>query len=118
MTTVTTTVATALPILPGRSEEWRRIVQEATGPRRAELDDMHRRLGVDRATWVLQQTPHGDLAIIVLEGAGAPQAFPKWGQSQHPFDVWFKEKIGATYGLDLSQPPSGPAPETLYEFQA
>jgi len=27
-------IATSLPILPGKTEEWKRVVQEATGPRR------------------------------------------------------------------------------------
>jgi hypothetical protein len=111
------TIAVALPILPGKTEEWRRVVQEATGPRRSEVDDMHSRLNLRRANWFLQQTPHGDLAIVFLEGAGAAEAFLKWAQSSEPFDVWFKEKIGATYGLNLSEPAPGPAPETVYEYR-
>jgi hypothetical protein len=105
----------ALPILPGKTEEWRRVIQETTGPRRSEVDNMHSRLNISKANWLLQQTPHGDLAIVVLEGEGAAEAFPKLGQSNHPFDVWFKEKIGATYGIDLSAPPPGPAPALMYE---
>jgi hypothetical protein len=112
-----TTVATALPILPGKTEEWRRTVQEATGPRRSELDDMHRRLNVHKANWFLQQTPQGDVAIVVLEGEDAAEAFAKWGQSRHALDMWFKEKIGATYGLDFNQPPPGPLPAMMYEYQ-
>jgi hypothetical protein len=112
-----TTTAIALPILPGKTEEWRRVVQEATGPRRNEVDDMHRRLNIRQANWFLQQTPHGDLAIVVLEGDGAAEAFPKLGQSNEPFDVWFKEKIGATYGISLSEPPPGPPPMQMYEYR-
>jgi hypothetical protein len=108
--------ASALPILPGKTEEWKHIVKEATGPRRAELDDMHRRLGLRSARWFLQRTPMGDLAIVYLEGDGAADAFAKWGQSQHPFDTWFRKSIGAVYGMDLSAPPPSPAPESMYEF--
>jgi len=46
-------IASALPILPGKTEEWKRVVQEATGRRRTELDDMHRRLGIRSASWFL-----------------------------------------------------------------
>ena len=109
-------IATALPILPGKTEEWKRVVQEATGPRRAELDEMHRRLGVRSANWFLQPTPDGAIGIVYLEGEGATEAFAKWGQSRHPFDVWFKQGIGATYGIDFNAPPPGPAPQIMYEF--
>ena len=113
-----TTVAMALPILPGKTEEWRRIVQEATGPRRSEIDDKHSRLNVRSANWFLEPTPNGDVAIVVLEGEGAAEAFPKWGQSRHPFDVWFKEKIGPTYGINFDEPPPGPPPALMYEYRA
>lgn len=109
-------IANAIPILPGKTEEWKRLVAEATGPRRAELDDMHHRLGIRSASWFLQQTPAGDIAIIYLEGDGAEQAFAKWGQSQHPFDIWFKQSIGPTYGIDFNAPPPGPAPQVVYEL--
>jgi hypothetical protein len=111
-------VAVALPILPGKTEEWKRVIQEATGPRRAETDEMHRRLNIHTARWFLQPTPNGDVAIVYLEGPGAPDVFAKWGMSQHPFDVWFKQSIGATYGVDFNAPPPGPGPETVYEFGA
>lgn len=110
------TVATALPILAGKTEDWKRVVQEATGPRRAELDDMHRRLGIRSANWFLQLTPGGNIGIICLEGEGAAEAFAKWGQSQHPFDLWLKQSIGPTYGIDFNAPPAGPAPQMMYEF--
>jgi hypothetical protein len=67
--------------------------------------------------WFLQPTPNGDVGIVYLEGDGADTAFAAWGQSQHPFDVWFKQSIGATYGIDFSAPPPGPAPLMMYDFR-
>lgn len=110
-------VAVALPILPGKSDEWKRVIRDATGPRRAELDDMHRRLKIENARWFLQPTPNGDVAIVYLEGPGAAEGFAKWGMSQEPFDVWFKQNIGPTYGIDFSTPPPGPGPEMVYDFR-
>ena len=109
-------IATALPVLPGKTNEWKKVVHEATGPRRAELDEMHRRLGLTGAYWFLQQTPNGDVALVVLEGEGAPTAIPEWSKSTQPFEVWFRDAIGATYGIDFTAPPPGPAPEMFYEF--
>jgi mannose-6-phosphate isomerase-like protein (cupin superfamily) len=110
--------ASALPILPGKTDEWKRVVAEATGKRRAELDDMHKRLNIRAAHWFLQPTPNGDVAIVYLEGDGAELAFAAWGQSQHPFDMWFKQSIGPTYGIDFNVPPPGPAPMMMYEFHS
>lgn len=109
-------IATALPVLPGKTNEWKKVVREATGARRAELDEMHRRLNLTGTYWFLQQTPNGDIAIVVLEGEGAPTALLEWAKSDKPFDAWFRGAIGATYGLDLSIPPPGPAPELFYEY--
>ena len=112
-----TAIASALPILPGKTEEWKRVVQEATGPRCTELDDMHLRLGIRSASWFLQHTPGGDVAIVYLEGEGALEAFAKLGQSKHPFDLWLKQSIGATYGIDFNAPPPSPSPQMMYEFR-
>ena len=36
------------PILPGKREEWRRMMREVTGPRYEEWADHHMRMGVSR----------------------------------------------------------------------
>lgn len=107
--------ATALPVLPGKTNEWKKVVNEATGARRAELDEMHRRMNLTNTYWFLQQTPNGDIAIVVLEGEGAPTALANWAKSNQPFEVWFRDAIGATYGIDFSVPPPA-MPEVFYEF--
>jgi hypothetical protein len=66
----------------------------------------------------LNQTPGGDMAIVVLEAPDAAAAFGQWAMSQDPFDQWFKREVGALYGIDLNQPPAGPAPEMFYEYHA
>ena len=111
-------LAVALPILPGKTPAWQRLIGEVTTNRRAELDGFHRRLGLARVNWYLNQTPGGDIAIVVLEGPDAAAAFGQWGMSQDPFDLWFKREVGALYGIDFNQPPTGPAPEMVYEYRS
>jgi hypothetical protein len=111
-------IAVALPILPGKTEEWKRLAAELTGPRRPENDDFHKRIGVARTNWYLQQTPHGDIAIVFLEADDPLGVFRQWAESQHPFDLWFKAQEGALYGLDLNQPLPGPGPQMVYEYRA
>jgi len=111
-------VAVALPILPGQTPAWQRLIGDLVSNRCAEVDGFHRRFGLSRANWYLNQTPGGDVAIVVLEGPNALEAFNQWGQSQDPFDLWFKREVGALYGIDFNQPPTGPAPEMVYEYRA
>ena len=112
------TFAIALPIQPGKSEEWRRVVQELSTSKRRETDDMHKRLGVKKADWFIQQTPVGDLALVVLEGEDAGAKFAAWGGSQHPFDLWMKGALGPLYGIDFNQTPAGPLPSGVYEYRS
>jgi hypothetical protein len=111
-------MAVALPILPGKTPQWQHLIDDITTRRRGEVDAFHRRFGLTRANWYLNQTPGGDVAIVVLEGPDAAGAFAQWAQSQDPFDVWFKTEVGALYGLDMSQPPAGPEPRMVYEYRA
>jgi len=111
-------IAVALPILPGKTAEWQRFIGDLTTQRRDEVDAFHRRFGLSRANWYLNQTPGGDLAIVVLEGPDAAASFGQWALSEDPFDLWFKREVGALYGLDLNQPPAGPAPQMVYEYRA
>ncbi len=111
-------MAVALPILPGKTAEWQKLIGDLTSQRRGELDGFHRRFGFTRANWYLNQTPGGDVAIVVLEGPNAEAGFGQWAMSQDPFDVFFKREVGALYGIDFSQPPAGPAPEMVYEYRS
>ena len=107
-------LALALPCLPAGGEKLRHLAEECRGPRRAEFQDFHRRMGLTSERWYLQHTPQGELFILTLEGdpAGAIQ---KLGASDHPFDQWFKEQARAVHGVDFNQPLPGPPPDLIFE---
>lgn len=106
------TLALALPCLPGGADKARQLADECAGQRRAEFDDFHRRAGLTAERWYLQQTPQGELILVVLEGD--PQgAIGKLGASEHPFDRWFKERVREIHGVDFNQPLPGPPPEQI-----
>ena len=113
-----TAIATVLPILPGKTEAWKQLIAEVTGPRLAENADFHRRMGVNKANWFLQSAPGGDLAIVYLEGENPETAFRDWAVSRHPFDMWFKEQLSALYGIDLNVPPAGPLSEEVFDWKS
>jgi hypothetical protein len=109
-------MAFALPLTPGKLEEWLAWSREIEGPRRAEYEASRRRHGVTVERAYLQHTPQGDLNIVYLEGPDLARSFQGLAASQDPFDAWFREKAKEYFsGLDLSQPPPGPLSELVFD---
>lgn len=60
------------------------------------------RHGITReATWI-QQTPAGDLAIVLLESDDLSRSLFGVATSEDPFDVWFRSHALAVHGIDLA----------------
>ena len=62
-----TPFAMALPLLPGKTEDWRRWTQEIAGAQLNELQASRKRLGITREASFLQQTPVGDMGVLYIE---------------------------------------------------
>ena len=108
--------AFALPILPGKTEAARRAAAAISGPRRAEVNEWGRRVGITKHTVWLQQTPHGDMTIAYFEADDPNRPFKELASSNRLFDRWYREQLKEIHGLDLTQPP--PANEAIFEWQA
>jgi hypothetical protein len=106
--------AMAAPILPGKTEQWRRFKEELKGPRYSEYVESRRRMGV-RERAFLQSTPQGDIAIITWEGEDAEKALRHFAESDDPFTRWFLQQVKEIHGLDLSQPVPGGVPEMVVD---
>ena len=111
-------LAMALPLLPGKTEAWKRWVQEMAGARLSEFQSSRKRLGIIREASFLQQTPQGDMAMLYIEAQDIAYALQGLATSQEPFDVLFRQKTQEFFGFDLAQPPSGPLPETVFDWRA
>jgi hypothetical protein len=110
--------AFVLPILPGKEDACKRFVQEMTGPRRNEYEASRHRLGLTTDRLYLQHTPQGALLIVYGEMDQPEQISERLATSQDPFDVWFRQQVQDIHGVDLTQPPPGPPPEQILEWQA
>ena len=111
-------LASAFPILPGKTQQWKQFSQEMAGPRRSEYEASRKRLGATREAAYLQQTPQGDLAIVYIEARDISRVFEGFGKSQEPFDIWFRQQVKEIHGLDLSQSLPGPLPEAIIDWRA
>jgi hypothetical protein len=113
-------LAFTLPILPGKTQEFRRFAQEVLGPRRDKHEATRQPFGGSGITkelaWI-QQTPQGDILIVYLEGDDPVSWFQDWMSSQDPHDRWFKQQVQSISGIDFNQPPAGPLPELAFDWQ-
>ncbi len=111
-------LAMSLPVLPGRTGELRRFVQDLVERRGNDFAESERQLGITRESWHLQPIPSGEIVIVYVEGDNPLRALGQFVASQSPFDRWFKEQVLAFSGIDLNQPPAGPPSEVLFDWQA
>src|SRR5947207_308556 len=105
----------ALPLQPGKTEAWKKWVQEMGGIRLSEYQASRRKLGITREASFLQQTPQGYLGVLYIEADDIAVALQGLAMSQSPFDVLFRERTLDLFGFDLTQPLPGPPPETVFD---
>lgn len=92
------------PILPGKSEAWRRFLQEMSYSRRAEYESSRRRMGVAREWVWIVETLKGEVAIIAIEAEQPGPVIAQLTASDLPFDHWFREQLLLLQGVDLTRP--------------
>lgn len=109
--------AMAFPILPGKTEAWKRFTDELKGARKSQFDESRRRLGVRERTF-LQPTPMGDFVVVTLEGDDPAGAFSKFSQGADEFTTWFRQQVLDLHGVDLARPPAGPLPALVLDSGA
>jgi hypothetical protein len=109
--------AFAFPILPGKADALRQFGNELLGSRKAEYDDLQRRLGVEEERYFLQQSPEGDLVIVAGSGGAAATSLAGvLAPDENAFDRWFVDRMQDLTGVDLRDLPSDP-PELLGEWK-
>ncbi len=109
-------LAMAVPILPGKTDQWRGFVEELRSNRYNDYVESRKRLGV-RERAFLQETPHGDMVILALDGDDPARAFQSFGTAHDPFTDWFVQQVQEIHGFDLRQPPPGPLPMQVIDSQ-
>jgi len=105
-----------IPVLPGKTEAVRRFSAEVSGPRRSEMEEFQRRVGITKQEVWLQQTPNGDMCIVNLEADDPGRLFEELASSDKPFDRWYVQQLKEIHGIDLSQPL--PPNELAFEWRA
>ena len=109
-------IAMAVPILPGKTDQWRRFVEELNGSRRNEYQESRRKLGVHERSF-LQSTPQGDLVVVTLEGTDPEASFRRFAEGTDGFTRWFLQQVNEIHGIDLAQVMQGPSPQLVVDSE-
>jgi len=110
-------VAFAVPILPGKTDEDREAMRSCVaGDRRAAYEASRARHGIHREAVWIQPTPAGDVAVVYLEADDVQATFEGLGSSEDEFDRWFRDITRAIHGVDLQD--GFPPPEQLIDYHA
>jgi hypothetical protein len=107
-------MAVAFPILPGKTDDWRKFIGELNGARRAEFVASRKAVGARERTF-LQPTPMGDMVIVTLEGDDPGRSFGQFVSSTDQFTLWFLEQVKEIHGVDLTHAASGPMPQQVID---
>ena len=108
----------ALPIHDGQSATARGFLQELEDTRKPEYASSEQRLGITKEVWAIQQTPTGQLFVVFFQAPDISEAVAQFVRSRDSFDLWFKEQVKETTGVDLNVPPQGALSDILSVYQA
>lgn len=110
--------ALAFPVLPGKSEADVRRIADRFKEDPEGYWESRRSQGVtlERVYW--QHTPMGDFVIAYVESTKPTLAevFGAVSQDNTPMGKFFAERVKDVHGIDITQPPEGPAPEVVAEW--
>ena len=93
-----------LPILPGKTEDVKQFVKEATESRKQEYEASRQRQGITKEYVYLQSTPRGDVLVIYREAYDLGQMHQASVTSKDPYDLWFQQQLLACHGAYLTEP--------------
>lgn len=110
-------IAMALPILPGKTEQWRRFTDDLRGKWMREFSESRRQYGVHERTF-FQSTPQGDMVIVTLEGDDPAGFFPRFAQGTDEFTRWFLQQAKEVHGFDLTQAAQAAPPSLVIDSRA
>ena len=112
------TIIYAVPILPGRSEGWRRFLQDMMESRRPEYEESRRRLGISQEQIWIAETVNGSVAVVAVTAVQPEHVLARLADSSLAVDRWYREQLLALQGVDLTKPLSRVSPQLVLEWHA
>jgi hypothetical protein len=111
-------IAVAFPVLPGQADRVRHFDEEIE-QHTDEWERLNRGATVTRYGVWLQESPMGDLAIVVMEADDPTQISREFTETD--YDQWWLDYLRDVHGIDLhgvSQEQIPTPPPQVYEWKA
>lgn len=89
------------PIQPNKTEEFRQFVADLNGPRKEEYEASREKAGFQRETIFLQNTPMGEMVVVIQEADSEQNALESLRGMKDPFHTWYFQKIKDIHGIDI-----------------
>lgn len=107
----------AFAVLAGKEMQLRQFAHEIQTARSGAVAAFYQRLGVDRESWHLQETPHGSWVICVtqISERAIEAAGQQYAASQLDFDRWFKHQVMLVSGVNPDTTPLGPPTQCIFD---
>jgi hypothetical protein len=105
------------PVLAGKTEADIKSIAERFQADPEAYFESRRRVGVtlERAYW--QHTPMGDFVVAYVESErSAADVIGSYAEQTSDLDRFFAATVKAVHGIDITEPPDGPPPETFGEW--
>ncbi len=108
-------IASALPVLPGQAGRVRDFAAEIE-PHLEEFERLNREATVTRyASW-LQESPMGDLELVVMESEDPTKIARRFTDSD--YDRWWLGYLKDVHGIDMLVPKPPAPPPMIWEWKA
>jgi len=104
----------AVPIPPGKTQALKDHIAEAS--KRDDLGETFRGFGISHESWHLQETPQGDLVVLVFDAEDPLEMLEQFSKSDKDLVVWQRQCLKDILGIDLSDPPPGPPSTLIFEW--
>src|SRR5579859_7754501 len=110
--------ALVFPVVPGKSDAEVKKMAATFSSRPEDYRESRRRAGITLERAYLQHTPMGNFVVAYVESSkGFGETMGSMVTSGLEIDRLFAEHVKANHGVDLTQPPAGPPPETIADWR-
>lgn len=113
-------IAAALPVLPGQSDRVRTFARDLE-PHQEEWERLNREATVTRYVTYLQESPQGDVAIVIMEADDPTMIRSTFTDSA--YDNWWLDYLRDVHGVDMrgmhpEDYPAAATPVQVWEAKA
>ena len=107
-------LAMAVPVPPGKTKALEQHIAEAV--EQEDFEETLKGFGITHESWHIQETPQGDLLILVFDADDPYSMLREFSLSEQDLPVMQKNFLRETLGVDLSQPPPGPPSRVIFSW--